>query len=188
MRKNNLKSLESAIKFWWTGLFVGFLAVFLGCWSVSTPLQTLVALNIIFIASFFVGGIADLFYGLAMRKETNDWLLLIISGIINVVIGFLLLSARVDSFVVLLLYVGFWILFHSLNVVLMAFRLKGFQVRGWASLAIFGVIGVVLSFFMIGNFAFATGFITTLFSLSLIVYGITRVFHACALRRLKKLM
>lgn len=186
--ENLNKIMKSTVKYWWTGLLVGAFAIFLGFWSIMTPLSTLVALNIIFIAGFLVSGVFDISYAISMRKENPDWGIILASGLINLLIGFLLLSSKVESFVVLLLYVGFWVMFHAIATIAMSIRMQKMKASGWGFMLLFGILGVILSFLLIANFGFASSFIVTLFSFSLILYGVSRIFHAFSLRKLKDAM
>ncbi len=184
--ENIKNTMKSAIKYWWTGLLVGVLSIVLGFWSIATPITTILALNILFIAGFLTSGIIDVFYAISMRKESNDWGIILASGLINLFIAFLLLSAKLDSFIILLLYVGFWFMFHSLTTIAMSIRMHKNRIKGWGYLLSLGILGLVLSFFLISNFEFATSFIVTLFAVSLMLYGIIRVIHALVLRGLQK--
>lgn len=186
MKQEFVENVRWSTKYWWTGILVGLLSIFMGFWSLSSPLITLVALNLIFIAGFLASGIVDVIYAFSVRKESSDWWVLLMAGIVNLVLGFLLMSMKEQSVVVLLFYVGFSVLFHSISAIFIGSRLNRLNLDGGVGLIVLGVLGIILSFFLIRNFGFTASFIVTLCGFSLFLYGFTRIYYAFLLKRLKK--
>lgn len=101
-------------KYWWLSLLVGIISIIMGVWSLVTPDTTLVALTIFFIAMFFISGITDIVYALYNRKTSNNWGWALAGGIIDIILGVLLVSLPLPVITTMLVYfVGFWILFRS---------------------------------------------------------------------------
>lgn len=188
MEMSFLKNMRRTAKYWWVGLLVGILILILGVWCLSVPITTLISLNIIFIASFIASGISDIIYAFTIRKDVSEWGWILAGGVISLAVGLLLLSKPLESFVFLLLYVGFWASFQSIMTITASILMYKNGWKGWGWLLVLGIVGVVFSYFLILNPAFASGFILTLFAFSLILYGVTRIFYSFKLRNLNKII
>lgn len=183
-----LKNLRRKAKYWWVGLLIGVLILCLGIWSLSVPVTTLLSLNILFIAGFIASGLGDIFYAFSVRKDRHDWGWILGSGIISLMLGLVLVSRPLESIIVLLLYVGFWATFQSVMMISSSIMMQRFGFKGWGWILTFGIIGILFSFVLITNPAFASSFIITLFAFSLVLYGIARIFYAFKLRGIYKII
>ncbi|EGJ71459.1 hypothetical protein Bcop_1256 [Bacteroides coprosuis DSM 18011] len=183
-----LKNLRRKAKYWWVGLLIGVLILCLGIWSLSVPVTTLFSLNILFIAGFIASGLGDIFYAFSVRKDRHDWGWILASGIISLMLGLVLVSRPLESIIVLLLYVGFWATFQSVMMISSSIMMQRFGFKGWGWILTFGIIGILFSFVLITNPAFASSFIITLFAFSLVLYGIARIFYAFKLRGIYKII
>lgn len=178
-------------KHWWIGLLIGLLVMGLGFWSLSVPTVTLVTLNIVFITGFIIGGLLDIFYALAIRKDRNDWGWLLFNGVVSLVLGVLLISEPVMSLFILLLYVGVWVFIQSVSIIMSSIRMKKAQLNSWIWILIFGVLTFAFSIVLLSKPGVASVFIVSLFSMSLVLYGFIRVIYALVMfslhRKIKKL-
>ena len=188
MKRSFLSTIQRKAKYWWVGLIIGILISFLGFWSFSVPVTTLIALNIVFIVSFIVSGLGDIMYAFAVRKVSSEWGWILAGGIISLVLGVILVSRPLESFLVLLFYVGFWVAFQSLMTIITSITMKRNQWKGWGWLLFLGIVGAIFSVFLIVNPVYTSRFIVALFSISLVMYGIVRIFYSFKLRQLKEMM
>ncbi|WP_165021956.1 HdeD family acid-resistance protein [Dysgonomonas sp. ZJ279] len=186
MKNDAFKSEKQSVKYSWTSLIVGIIAILLGMWATVSPEKTLLTLSLIFSFSFIISGLFELAFALLNRKTLNGWGWTFISGIIDLLFGLLLLSMPVASILVLMFFVGFWILFHSILSIGSAIELQRNGVRNWGLMLFLSILGVILGFMLITNPVFASGFLITVFAFSLILYGIQRIFYADRLRALIK--
>lgn len=186
MEINIFERFRRKAHYWWVGLLIGLLMLGVGIWSLTVPAATLVTLNIVFIVSFIVGGIGDIFYAFYTRKDRHDWGWILVQGIVSLALGIVLAANPLESVYVLLFYVGFWMMFQSVMMVSSSFSMKRVNWSGWGWMLVLGIIGFIFSFILISNPAVATVFVVTLFSYALILYGCARVFFAFKLRTLHK--
>lgn len=189
MRNDLFYSGKQAVKNWWVSLLIGVVAVALGIWCAVTPLTTLVALTIVFAVAFLVSGISEIVFAVSNQKVLKGWGWTLASGIIDLVFGFILISLPVEAIALVLTYfVGFWIMFQSIWAIGTSVELQRNNVRGWGWLLALAIAGVIMSIIFILSPVFTTGFIIWIISLSIIIYGIFRIYLGFKLRSLHKEM
>ncbi|MDB5155000.1 MAG: protein of unknown function rane [Mucilaginibacter sp.] len=106
---------------WWMFLLRGLLFILLGIYMLSAPLTSYVALSFLFGIIILLAGITELLYAYANR-HTGGWGWRFLLGIIDLVLGIILVTDVSVSMSVLPFLVGIWFLF------------KGFSLLGFASL------------------------------------------------------
>ena len=83
--------------FWWS-LISAALAVLAGGVLLARPAQAVLTLTIVVSAYFLAEGVATIMYALEHRRElTGRWSWLVISGIIDIVISFLVIAGLPNS-------------------------------------------------------------------------------------------
>lgn len=186
MKNDLLNSFQKAIRYWWISMIVGIIAAILGVWCLFQPMITLVTLSVLFVVGFIIGGVFEIVFAIANKEGMRGWGWTLASGIISVLFGLLLLSKPITTLAAMLFFVGFWLMFQSLWSIGTSVDLQMMKIKGWGWLLTFGVLGLILSFFLILNPTFAAGFIVYLMSLTLFCYGLLRVFFGVKLRSLNK--
>lgn len=186
MKDDLLDSVKQAVKHWWISPLIGVIAIVLGIWCLSHPGTTLTLLGALFIAGFLVSGIFEIFFAISNRNNYRGWGWTLAGGIIDILFAFLLLAMPIGTIAVLLFMVGFWIMFQSIWAIGSAIDLQRHGVRGWGWILTFGILGVILSFILISNPAFAAGFIVYILAITLFCYGILRIIYGLRLRTIHK--
>ncbi len=186
MENNLFYSVKKAVKYWWISPIIGLISIFLGFWCIINPLSTLTIIGALFIASFIVTGIFEIIFAISNRNTLTGWAWTLVSGIIDLIFGFLLLAIPIGTITALLFFVGFWVMFQSIWLIGSAIELQRSGIKGWGWTLASGILGLILAFILIANPVFAAGFIIYLFALSLFMYGATRIYHGFKLRSLHK--
>ncbi|WP_029906556.1 HdeD family acid-resistance protein [Prevotella sp. 10(H)] len=185
MKNDLFYSAKQAVKYWWVSILIGLLAVGLGIWCLITPLSTLVALTMVFAVAFFVSGIFEIAFAISNKKVLKAWGWTLASGIIDLVFGIILIAMPVEVIALVLVYfVGFWVMFQSIWAIGTSAELQRNGVKGWGWLMALAILGVIMSFVFILSPAFTTGFIIALISISFIAYGIFRIYLGVKLKSL----
>lgn len=184
MATNFLKTIKSTIKYWWIHLLIGILFIVTGIYTFTSPLESFMALTIIFSITFLFSGILEIFYAISNREEIDGWGWTLVLGFLTTVVGFMLVRNPALSMATLPLYVGFVIMFRSFNAIGLGMDLKNYG-GNTSSLIFLGVIGVILSFFMIFNPVFGGMTIVYWTGLSFLILGGFSVFLALRLKKLK---
>ncbi|MEL7118459.1 MAG: HdeD family acid-resistance protein [Bacteroidota bacterium] len=181
------KMVKSSIKYWYVPLIIGILFIGVGIWVFATPLESFLTLSLLFSISFLFAGGSEVFFALSNRKEMDNWGWVLFSGILNLLIGMVLVSQPEISIVTLPLYVGFVILFRSIQSIIIAYDLKNYGIMDWGNMAIIGVLGTVFGFILIWNPVFAGFSLVFWMGIAFIISGATAIYYAIELRKLRSL-
>ena len=185
MENGFINSVRKTVKYWWVSLIIGALAIFMGIWSLAAPAEALFILSAVFVAYFFVAGIGEIAFALSNTNSLSGWGWTLTSGIINIIFAFVLIAMPFSSIFVLIFYIGFLIMFQSFWGISAAIELQKRGVKDWGWLLALAILGFILSFIIIANPAFASGFVVAIFAIALFTYGIFRIYYAFKLKSIK---
>ena len=181
-------NLRQTVKNWYLILILGIILIFVGIWVFNTPVLSYATLSILFAAAFLVTGILEIAYVISNSKEMEKWGWSLVSGIIDLLIGILLMALPATAMMFLAFYVGFGILFRSTLAIGRSIDLKRWHIAGWGYLLLIGILGLIFSFILIWNPIFAGLTIVFYTGMSFIMIGIFQVFLSFKLRKLKKMI
>lgn len=179
-------TIESSIKNWWISLLLGVLYLFAGFWVFRTPMESYVTLSIVFSAFILVSGIFEVTFALSSRNQIQGWGWYLAGGILDFIIGGLLISHPLMTMAILPFYVGFWLLFRSIMAIGFAFQLYALGVSNWGWLLFSGILTLLFSILLLMNPIFAGLSIVYMTAFAFIFMGIFRMFLAFDLKKLKK--
>lgn len=179
-------SMESSIKNWWISLLLGVLYLFAGFWVIRTPMESYITLSIVFSLFILVSGIFEVAFALSSRNEIRGWGWYLAGGILDLIIGSLLISQPMMSMIVLPLYVGFWLLFRGIMATGFAFSLKSYGVSNWGWLLLFGILTLLFSVLLLANPIITGLSIVYMTAFAFFFMGVFRLFLAFDLKKLKK--
>lgn len=178
---------QHAIKHWYLSLLLGIFFIIIGFWVLSTPLESYLALSMLFSVIFFVSGIFEIFYYVTNRQTTENWGWGLTAGIIEFLIGVWLISSPVVSVTILPFVVGFVLLFRSSTAMAVSFDLKSRGIKDWGWLLVIGILGLIFSYMMIINPVLGGMTIVVWTALSFISIGVFRVMLSFKLKRLNNI-
>lgn len=180
-----LSSAQSTVKHWWISLLLGILYIIAGVWVFQTPLVSYVSLSIVFSVFIFVSGISQIVFSISSRKEMEGWGWYLSGGILDLIIGMLLITHPLMTMAILPFYVGFWLLFQGFMAIGLSFQIKTFGILSWGWLLFLGILTLLFSFLLLANPIFAGLSIVYLTAMAFITAGIFRIFLAFGLKRIK---
>lgn len=143
------------------------------------------ALATLFSVTFLVNGIFEIYSAISMRKETQGWGWILAGGIIDVLVGIILVSNPLLNLTVLPFVVGFGLMFRSMMAIGVSFDLNSFGVKGWGWLLAMGIAGLIFSFFLIRNPVFAGITVVIWTAMAFFCIGIFKIGLAFQLKKLK---
>ncbi len=173
MKNEIVVTVQRAARNWWVSVLIGVLALALGIWCLFAPGATLAALSLVFVVGFIISGILEIVFAVTNRG-LDGWGWSLAGGIVDLLIGIALavLPLAVIT-VVLIWFVGFWLLIRSILGIGMAADLHRWGVRGW--LLAVAILGVVAAFLFFLSPAFGGGTIVWLAACAFVFYGIFRI-------------
>ncbi|MGO3183192.1 MAG: HdeD family acid-resistance protein [Aequorivita sp.] len=186
MQNSFLNSIKNSVKHWYIPLLVGILFVVVSIVVFTSPVSSLLTLSILFAFSFLFGGLSEIIFSIANRKQLDNWGWSLAFGILTFIIGTSLIMHPGLSISVLAFYVGFLLLFRSISSISFAIDVKKYGSKSWIGLLIFGILGAIVSFILIWNPVFAGMSVVILVALSFLFAGLFSIFLSFQLRKLHK--
>lgn len=185
--RHSAEGVRNTIGHWWVSLIIGIIAVIVGIWSLATPLSALTALTTVFVITFFVSGIFEIDFAIRNRNVLHGWGWTLAGGVLDIGLGIMLLAMPSPITTKILIYfVGFWIMIHSLWSIGAAHELRRLGVRGWGWMLAMAILSLIFSLIFIFSPVAGGVFIVAFFGAALIVYGIFRIYMAMELRGVKR--
>lgn len=182
-----MTEIKQAVKHWWVSLLVGILALVVGVWALMTPAESLFALAVLFEVALVVAGVLDIIFAASNRKILYGWGWNLAGGILELLLGIMLMAMPMASVAVIFIYVvGFWMLFRSLWSIGASFDLHQVGIRGWGWLLTLGILMAIFSFLFLVSPSFGGIFVVMFVGIAILAYGIFRIFLAFGLKSLHK--
>lgn len=181
-----LDSAQKVVKNWWLSILLGILYLVAGFWVMRTPMESYISLSIIFSIFIFVSGIFQVAFSISNRKEDAVWGWHLAGGILELVIGILLLTHPLMTMAILPLYVGFWLLFQSIMSIGISFHLKSNNNPQWGWLLFWSIITLLFSFLLLANPIFAGLSIVYMTAFAFITAGLFRILLGFNLKKIHK--
>ena len=180
------KTVSSAVKHWWVSLLLGLIFIAAGIWVALTPISSYIALSIFLAVAIFVTGFFEIFYAIANKNALHGWGWQLTSGIIDVLIGGVLMAYPVLSLEVMPFIIGFWLMFSGAVAMGVSFEIKSLGAKSWEWLFLLGIGVIILAFFLIINPVFGGLTIIYMTSSGFIVLGGFRLILSFKLKKLGK--
>ena len=181
-----LTSVESSVKNWWISLLLGVLYIIAGVWVFQTPLASYVSLSIVFSVFIFISGISQIAFSISSKNEIEGWGWYLAGGILDLIIGLLLITHPIMTMTILPFYVGFWLLLQGFMAIGLSFQFKSIDTSNWGWLLFLGIMTLLFAFLLLANPIFAGLSIVYMTAFAFIFAGISRIFLAFGLKKIKK--
>ncbi|WP_229736648.1 HdeD family acid-resistance protein [Bizionia arctica] len=111
-------------KYWWLQMLLGIAFIGFGLWFWFTPAETYITLAVFFSYWIFITGIFEIFNAFGSSKHSGQWVLYLIGGIIDLGIGGILMAHENLTMEILPIFLGFWLLFRAIMLIVMYYELK----------------------------------------------------------------
>jgi uncharacterized membrane protein HdeD (DUF308 family) len=178
-------TIIDSLKFWYVLLIAGLLLIAVGIYIFSIPLEAYLSLSITFSVSFVIAGILEIFFSIQNHKAIKGWGWYLTGGIMDTLLGIILLIYPGISITTLPFFVAFTLLFRSFRYLGFALDLKSYGVRDWGYVALSSVISIFFSFFLIANPLF-TGISLVIFTAIAFVFaGISAITLSFSVKKIK---
>ena len=179
------KAVNSTVKHWYLPFILGILFIVLGIYMFTVPTESYVALSAVFAISFLVSGILEIYFSIANNKELEGWGWYLAGGILDFIAGIILWTNPGISMVTLPFFVGFLILFKSIQGLGFAYDIKNYGVMSWGNIAVASVLGIIASVLLLFNPVVAGISIVVFTAVSFIMWGIQLISVSVSLKKVK---
>ncbi len=184
--KTFIEQLGFSIKNWWLSLILGILYLGIAIWLMFNPLASYVALSIVFAVLMFVSGLFEIIFSVTNKDALSSWGWYLAGGIIDLLIGLILIASPGLSMAVLPFILAFWLLFRGISGIGFAMDIRRCGSNNWGWYLFLAILAVLCSIGII--WVPAAGALTFVFvtAYAFIVFGIFRLVIAFELRKLHK--
>lgn len=186
METLNYTNGSRPVKRWYLPLILGLIFIAVGIWVIFTPIESYLALSILFAIVFLISGVLGISYAISNREILSGWGWSLAAGIAELLIGILLIIRLELTVVMLALFVGFAILFRSIMAVIWSFEIKKLELSGWGSLLVLGILGAVFALILLWNPILAGLTVVAYTSAAFLVIGGFQVYLAIKIRKLNR--
>jgi uncharacterized membrane protein HdeD (DUF308 family) len=160
---------------WWLFLVRGLLALAVGLIAIFDPGATLAALILLLGAFFIVDGVFAVIKAFGVMRSDRSWWLLLLSGVVSVIAGFVVFAWPGLTALTLGYLVGFWAMFTGIFEIMVAISLRR-VIRGEWLYVLFGAISIVFGIYV----AFVPGLGLAYLTLLIAIYGFVAGFSLIA--------
>jgi len=105
-----------------------------------TPAESFAGLSGFFSILILLSGFLTIFYAFGNKEDIDSWGLFLAGGILDIVVGLILLNYPKITMVLFAVFVGFWLLFKGIGTISTAFKLKKEDGDNWGWVLFFGVL------------------------------------------------
>lgn len=168
-------------KYWWLMLIIGILSVICGIWVFRNPIESYFALTIYFSIMFIMYGIGEIVNAFAGPHYRNrGWGITL--GILDMVIGFILLANLGWAADMLPYIVGFILMFVGISFIGQSSQMQSYRIPNWGWLLTGGILTLIFAFLIIFHPLFGAFNIIVWTGLAFIFGGISAIFYSFALK------
>ncbi|MFA5573832.1 MAG: DUF308 domain-containing protein [Brumimicrobium sp.] len=165
-------------------LISGILFIALGVLIIFTPESSLIALGLLFATIFFVTGVFEITYAISNRNLLDNWVWNLTIGIVDLVVGILLIVNPELSTITLLLFIGLSLVFRSIMTIVWAIFLRDIHFKNWGWILALGILIFIFSSVVLLSPDFFGIIIILYLSFTLITVGFAQVLMAITLKKL----
>ena len=170
---------------WQLSMLLGIIFFIVGIVVFFEPGGTYLALSVLFGIVVILSGAFELYLGTkAPTGSGKGWY--IAGGVVEILLGILLLCTPSMLFTILPFVLGFWLLFRGFMAVGVASEMMGVGIKGAGWTMTLGILVIISAFLVLFNPIIGVGVVVFWVGLSLLLAGVDLIAHAVTLRRLRK--
>ena len=170
-------SLDRSIRHWWVILLRGILFIAVGIYMVCSPQTAFETLGFLFGLTIFITGLAELVRATNDSTSTNrGWHIFL--GIVDLIIGGVLMGHIAASVAILRLMVGLWFLFRGIWL----FGFAGIMRHAWVT-TLGGFLCIIFAGLIIFNVSFGSMTLILITALAFILAGLFNIILGLGVRK-----
>ena len=188
MKNKLLQRVETSkkmIRFWWATSVVGILMIIVGLVMMIFPTISYLVLSSIVGVVIFVSGISNLALAANSHNIMVGKVWVFASGIVEVLLGFILMFSVVVSELILPVLLGLWILFKALNIIGISDDMSILEMPGASWTMLMGILTLLCAFIVISQpLIFGATAVVVWSSIALIILGATLFLYSLQLKKM----
>jgi uncharacterized membrane protein HdeD (DUF308 family) len=136
---NTEKIEKRELTYWWFPMLFGIIFILIGFWILKAPVESLKTLTKVIGVIIAVSGIAQVLFTATNRRGIPGWGFQFSGGIIDMVIGVVLIVNPAILLKIITLFVGVWLIFNSVTIIMKAAEARKANHTYWKWELILGV-------------------------------------------------
>jgi len=180
-----VSKITHSIKNWWVFLIVGIVFIIGSIQMFRNPAESFVGLASFFSVLILIAGILTIFYAFANKEDIENWGLFLAGGVLDILVGFILLKYPGVTMVLFSVFVGFWLMFRGVFMVSGAFKMKKDGIDNWGWVLFFGILTTIFAFFAIINPLVGASYLVFTLAFAFLLLGIGNIFLSLQLKKVK---
>ncbi len=185
---NAISKVTHSVKNWWVFLIIGILLIIGSIWMFKTPVESFAGLSGFFSILILLSGILSIFYAFGNKDDIDNWGLFIAGGILDIVVGLVLLNYPGVTMLLFSLFVGFWLLFRGIGTISTSFKFKKEGEANWFWILLFGILIVIFAFMSIVNPLIGASYLVFTLAFALFLLGLANIFISFKFKGMKSLV
>lgn len=177
---------QQTVKNWWVSLLIGIVLIIFSILLLIQPAQAYVAISIVFSVCMFMSGIFEIVFSLSNSSFLPGWGWYFAGGVIDLMLGIVLMSNPELSMGVIPFLVAFWIMFRGFTCIGFSTDMHRLGVKDWGWFLVFGILAVLCSFAIMWQPAAGAATAVYFTSFAFFFIGVCRVMLACEFKKIKK--
>lgn len=182
-----VRRASRVVKMWWLLAIAGILCILAGIAVFVFPIQSYVALSIIFGVLVLLVGAAQLI----IASSSNNYLAMkgywVVGGVLDILLGIFLCIYPNVTLMLLPVMMGIWMMYHSFMILAFGGDLENFSIKGSGGTIFGGILLLILSIMVLINpFGAGVATILVLTGVGLMVFGFILCWLATKLRTIHK--
>ena len=185
---NLISKVTGTVKNWWVFLIMGVLLIISAYWMFTTPVESFIGLASLFSALIFVSGLFSVFFALTNKDDIDNFGLYLAGGVLDVIIGFILLKYPGLTLVLFSMFIGFWLLFRGFNLISVSFKIKSSGDENWGWILVFGILIVIFAMMSIINPLIGASYLVYTLAFTLLLFGFANIALSIRLKKIKSVV
>ena len=188
MKNKLLQRVETSkkmIRFWWATSVVGILMIIVGLVMMIFPTISYLVLSSIVGVVIFVSGISNLALAANSHNIMVGKVWVFANGIVEVLLGFILMFSVAVSELILPVLLGLWMLFKALNIIGVSDDMSILEMPGASWTMLMGILTLLCAFIVISQpLIFGATAVVLWSSIALIILGATLFLYSLQLKKM----
>jgi len=190
MKNKLLQRLESSnkiIRFWWSITIVGLILIVIGILMMFNPTISYLFLSSIIGIVIFISGLSNLALASNSHHIITGKMWIFISGIVEILFGFILIFSLSISATILPILLGIWILYKGINMIGISDDMNIMEIPGSGWTLLMGVMTIICAFIVLSQpLIFGTEAVIIWISISLVMLGLALISYSLQLKNMHK--
>lgn len=163
------------VEYWWFQILLGIISIGLGIRFMVTPLETYVAFAVLFSFAMLATGFFEIINSINVKEVSKRWILYFIGGIIDIILGIILIKNEDLNLRVLPILLGIWFLIRAILFLMLYFEFRQEYKNESVWVLLFAILTLLFSFAILANPVLGKIIIVYTVSLAFLFMGLFRL-------------